>query len=421
MKILHVSPRYLPAVGGAEQHLAEVSERLVADGHEVTVLTSNALDFEYLWDPSKQKIEAETEQINGVKVIRLPVKHLPLAPKSYHAVRRFLWLLNRAPLNFVRMATAITQTAPRLAGYKRQLNKLVPEHDLIGGVNIVYEGISAGALAAAKKFKRPFILHPLTHLGAGDSPGSDVQSQFYTMTHQQNIALQSSGLITLTQTEGDFYLQAGMAADKVAPTGTGLNLAAVQRGDGAAWRMKHGVFGTLVACICSLTADKGVPDLIQAVTNMSDESITLALAGTITEEIKPILETIDPNRILVLGRISADEKRDLLAACDIFAMPSRTDSFGIVYLEAWANGKPVIGSDAWGTADVIFDGEDGMLVPFGNPPLLEGKLRFLINNPSERVRLGGNGYLKLEKKHTWEPTYKRIKAHYLKTLEAGGS
>lgn len=421
MKILHVSPRYLPAVGGAEQHLAELSERLVADGHTVTVLTSNALDFEYLWDPSKQKIETKSEQINGVNVIRLPVKHLPLAPQSYHAVRRFLWLLDQAPLNLVGMATAITQTAPRLAGYTRQLDKLVPEHDLVGGVNIVYEGIVAGALATAKKFNRPFILHPLTHLGAGETPGSDAQSRFYTMAHQQNIALQSSGLITLTQTEGDFYIRAGVAAEKVAPTGTGLNMAAVQGGDGEAWRMQHGVFGTLVACICSLTADKGVPDLIQAVNNMTDESITLALAGTITEEIKPILETIDPGRILVLGGISAAEKRDLLAACDIFAMPSRTDSFGIVYLEAWANGKPVIGSTAWGTADVIFDGEDGMLVPFGNPALLEAKLRFLINNPSERVRLGGNGYLKLEKKYRWEPTYGRIKGHYLKTVAAGGS
>ena len=52
MKILHICPRYLPAVGGAEIHMAELSQRFAAAGHDVTVLASNALDFEYLWDLS---------------------------------------------------------------------------------------------------------------------------------------------------------------------------------------------------------------------------------------------------------------------------------------------------------------------------------------------------------------------------------
>ncbi|MEM8858391.1 MAG: glycosyltransferase family 4 protein [Chloroflexota bacterium] len=419
MKILHVAPRYLPAVGGAEYHLAELSERFAADGHDVTVLTSNAFDFEYLWDPSKQKIESTADNINGVKVIRLPVKHLPSVPRSYHALRRLLWLVDRSPLDLTKMATRLTQLAPQLTGLSDQLAELVPQHDLVGAVNIVYEGIAAAAQAAAYKHNRPFILHPLTHLGAGKVPGTDAQSQFYTMVHQKKLACSSSGLITLTQTEADFYVDAGMAAEKIAATGTGLNMASAKGGDGAAWRQKHNIFGTLVACICSLTADKGVPDLIEAVSRMSDESVTLVLAGTVTDEIKPILKTLDTERVRVLGRISADDKRDLLAACDIFAMPSRTDSFGIVYLEAWANRKPVIGSDAWGTADVIYDGVDGMLVPFGNAAALEEKLHFLITNPSEQVRMGNNGYQKLVEKHTWEPTYEQIKAHYLKTLERG--
>ena len=59
MKILHIIPRYLPAVGGAEIHMAELSQRLAAAGHEVTVATSNALDFEYLWDPNKRKVETK--------------------------------------------------------------------------------------------------------------------------------------------------------------------------------------------------------------------------------------------------------------------------------------------------------------------------------------------------------------------------
>ena len=46
MQILHVTQRFWPAVGGSEIHLKELSTRLVADGHHVTVLTTDALDFE---------------------------------------------------------------------------------------------------------------------------------------------------------------------------------------------------------------------------------------------------------------------------------------------------------------------------------------------------------------------------------------
>src|SRR3712207_7592070 len=55
----------------------------------------------------------------------------------------------------------------------------------------------------------------------------------------------------------------------------------------------------------------------------------------------------------------SEDKRDLNAAGQVFCMPSRTDSFGIVYLEAWLNGVPVIGANAGGVPEVISDGVDG--------------------------------------------------------------
>ncbi|MFN8515884.1 MAG: glycosyltransferase [Chloroflexia bacterium] len=58
----------------------------------------------------------------------------------------------------------------------------------------------------------------------------------------------------------------------------------------------------------------------------------------------------------------------MLAAASIFALPSRTDSFGITFLEAWCNGVPVIGARAGSIPDVIDDGEDELLVPFGDVP-----------------------------------------------------
>ena len=60
----------------------------------------------------------------------------------------------------------------------------------------------------------------------------------------------------------------------------------------------------------------------------------------------------------------------MLAAADVFAMPSRTDSFGIVYLEAWLYRLPVIAARTWGMSDVVRNGEDGLLVPFGDVSVL---------------------------------------------------
>src|SRR5258705_7321496 len=71
MKIVHVSPMYVPALGGAEHHLKALSEGLAVRGHEVTVLTTNVRSVWDLW-PSRDGHLPEAEVINGVNVIRVP-------------------------------------------------------------------------------------------------------------------------------------------------------------------------------------------------------------------------------------------------------------------------------------------------------------------------------------------------------------
>ncbi|MFT5195179.1 MAG: glycogen(starch) synthase, partial [Candidatus Promineifilaceae bacterium] len=371
MKILHITPRYLPAIGGAEQLLAEQSRRFVAGGHEVTVVTSDALDFEYLWDPTKRRISERSAVIDGVQILRFPVQHLPLAPTSYHAVRRLLWLTG---------LTGFSRMAPKLKGLDGFLDKEGASFDLLGGMNIAYEGVLQCGLNAAKKHKRPFVVCPLTHLGAGDRPGGDSQSQFYTMPHQQRLVQASTALIAQTETEAKFYADRGFPLEQITVSGPGIDPQTVQGGDGDAWRHAHGVHGPLVACICTLSRDKGIPELVEAFKRLSSENVTLALAGRITAELEPLLKSLNDQNILILGQISHEEKCDLLAACDVFSMPSRIDSFGIAYLEAWANKKPVVAAESWGAADVISVGHDGLLAPFGDVAALAEKLDYLIKN-----------------------------------------
>lgn len=88
-----------------------------------------------------------------------------------------------------------------------------------------------------------------------------------------------------------------------------------------------------------------------------------------------------------LGPISDEELRSEYAACDLFALPSRREGFGLVYLEAMIYGKPCIGARAGGVPEVINDAV-GVLVDYGNIPDLTAAVGELVRHPrdSEIVR-----------------------------------
>jgi phosphatidyl-myo-inositol dimannoside synthase len=88
-----------------------------------------------------------------------------------------------------------------------------------------------------------------------------------------------------------------------------------------------------------------------------------------------------------LGPIDDEALRAEYAACDIFALPSRKEGFGLVYLEAMTYGKPCIGARAGGVPEVINDAV-GQLVEYGNIPDLASAVTDLVRHPrdSEVVR-----------------------------------
>jgi glycosyltransferase involved in cell wall biosynthesis len=123
--------------------------------------------------------------------------------------------------------------------------------------------------------------------------------------------------------------------------------------------------------------------------------------------------------MLKLGFVSDEEKRDAYAACTVFAMPSRTDTFGIVYLEAWLYDKPVIGAQAGGVPEVIADGVDGYLIRFGDVPALAAHLRALIADPALAARLGQAGHAKVLREHTWGHKIDRLVQLYEQAVADG--
>jgi glycosyltransferase involved in cell wall biosynthesis len=406
MRILHINQRYWPGWGGAEAHLHELSRRLVGAGHQVTVATTDALDFELLFTPGRRRVEEGQGELDGVRILRFPVRHLPGCPLTYSAWRRLLWLLSAARPVPVGVMTYLARYTPWVPAFRRWLASTTEEFDLIAGMNVCSESLSEAALRLARRRGIPFAMYALAHLGAGARPGQDAVGTFYTMRHQTALVRASDVLIAQTPTESAFYQQRGVSEDRIRVVGPGVNPDEVLGGDGESFRARHHLRGPVIASLSAMAYDKGTVHVVEAVRRLwqAGRKVELVLAGAVLTPFRRYLEGLpaeERSRIHVLGSIDEGEKRDMLAACDLLAMPSRTDSFGIVYLEAWLYRKPVIGARAWGVSDVIEDGRDGLLVPFGDVPALAEAMVYLLEHPGIGETMGAWGERKVYQYHTW--------------------
>ena len=417
MRILHITQRYWPAYGGAESHLAELSHRLAAAGHAVTVLTTDALDLETFWNPQRRHIAQREQTHQGVRILRFPLRYLPWPGLAYPGMRRLLWLLSKArpvPVEFLHLAARF---APWCPGLWRWLAETEEQFDLVAGMNIVFEPFMAAGLSFARRRAIPFVAFPLTHLGAGAEPGNDPPSRFYTMRHQVDVVRRSDAVAAQTDTERAFYTGRGVDPTRIHVIGAGVNPHEVVGGDGARFRQQHALTDPLVAFLSGMAYDKGAVTLVEAVRRLwaAGRNLHLVLAGSLLSAFQHYLDRLpaaDRARLLVLPSIADTDKRGLLAACDLLAMPSRVDSFGMVYLEAWLYGKPVIGAQAWGIGDVIRDGEDGLLTPFGDAEALAAAIAHLLDHPEAAQAMGACGRAKVYAQHTWAHKYALVESLY---------
>lgn len=91
------------------------------------------------------------------------------------------------------------------------------------------------------------------------------------------------------------------------------------------------------------------------------------------------------------GRVSDDELVHLYQDCDIFVMPSSGEGFGIVYLEASACGKPVIGSSVGGATDAVEHGVTGLCVDPTDTASLHSAIIQLLRDPALASQMGQAG------------------------------
>jgi glycosyltransferase involved in cell wall biosynthesis len=162
----------------------------------------------------------------------------------------------------------------------------------------------------------------------------------------------------------------------------------------------------VVLTVCRLFRAKGVGELIKALHDVSDEvpSAVLLVVGEQTEpdyleELREMVRAYDlDERVRFLGR--RDDVPVLMAAADVFAMPSHNEPFGLVYAEAMAMALPVVALANGGTVEVVEQGATGLLSPPGDSDALAANLRLLLLDADTRAAYGKRGRERVERQFT---------------------
>jgi glycosyltransferase involved in cell wall biosynthesis len=144
----------------------------------------------------------------------------------------------------------------------------------------------------------------------------------------------------------------------------------------------------VVACAGRLVAAKGVADLIQAMSQMTDGTGHLVVAGEGAQraELEKRARTSIPGRASFLGWLKEGPGL-VYAAADVFALPSKREAFGLVFAEAAAWGLPCVAYAIPGIEGVVVDGKTGLLAPPGDVAAFAAALDRLAADPKLRAEM----------------------------------
>ena len=153
----------------------------------------------------------------------------------------------------------------------------------------------------------------------------------------------------------------------------------------------------VVGLVCRLVAEKGVPELIDAMALLGPP-FRLLLVGPHDPEKADAVPPATLDRATAAGAIVAGHRDDverLYGAMDVFCLPSHREGFPRAAMEAAASGLPVVATDIRGGRQVVEDGRTGALVPVRAPRALAAALRRFAD-PADRERQGRAGRAKAE-------------------------
>ncbi len=214
-------------------------------------------------------------------------------------------------------------------------------------------------------------------------------------------------------------------AEKVLVIPNGAELSRFRTGDRAAFRRAHGVLEgeVLVGAVGTIKPVKGQRVLVEAMLPLLEgcDRVRLVLAGEVTpgygDEIRALLAAREAGaRVLLPGVV--DDVPGLLAALDVFVLPSLSEGMSNALIEAMAAGKAIVATNAGGNAECLAEGACGLVVPAGDAGALSRAIEALLDDAPRRMALGSAASVRAEREYALETMVGRYEALYEQVLEA---
>jgi glycogen(starch) synthase len=375
LRVALVSSSYAPYIGGVEEHVRQVARALRGDDVDVEVWTVDRGEA------------LGVRQVDGVTVRYLPT---PLPAASPGAALRFLGRLPRA---WREWTDARRRFGPDVL------------HVQCFGPNGVY------ALALRRRFGTPLIV---TSHGETIADDRAVFTRSALLRGTLRRALAAAVAVTAPSrfVINDLQRSFGLVGGTVVPNGVEP---APQQGGGAA-----ALHGRYLLGVGRLGYMKGFDLLIDAFAGADlERDLRLAIVGDGPEHDR-LVEAIGrrgiDDRVDLVGRLdSAGVARAMTGAVAV-VVPSRMEAFGIVALEAWRSGAPLVMTDRGGASEFVHDGIDGLLVDPEDSAALRRALERITSDESLRTSLATAGRARVP-----EFTWTRVARAYEDLYAVGAS
>ncbi len=377
MRLLHVVPSYFPAVryGGPILSVHGLCKALVKRGHDVEVFTTN-VDGPGISDvPVGVPVD-----LDGVKVWYFSVP----------ALRRLYW-------------------SPSLG---RALWQRVGRADIVH-THSVFLWPTWAAARAARHLKVPYVLSPRGML-VDDlirKKSSLIKRGWISLIERRNIA--GASLIHFTgQVEAREAAALGMPVRESCVVPNGVDFSNIVR-------VVHSVGETpFLLFIGRINWKKGLDRLIAALRDVPD--CRLVVAGNDEESLRPKLEALAADggvleRITFAGPVYGEAKDALLSRATLLVLPSYSENFGNVVIEAMAAGCPVVVTPDVGAADIVRESGAGAVLDGDGASLSKG-IASLIADPEVLRRMGQKGREFARQRLGWDTIASRMEEAYRRVV-----
>jgi glycosyltransferase involved in cell wall biosynthesis len=368
MKVLMVTPFYYPVLGGSETQIESLSLKLKKAGTPTDIMTFN------LNEKGKPLPFKKIEEINGLKVIKIPA-YYSLPSKLHHNKTNFM--VNFIPRNF---------------------NQILDEYDIIH----FHNETDLSFPFFSYNVKKPKIFH----LRCLNVTYSIFKRNFvcrYMLKKAADVYIAQSNYVSR------LLIELGIPSGRIKVIPNGIDIFKFKPGN-------YEKVENMLLYVGRIEEYKGLHVLLKSLEYVH-ERVQLVIIGPFVgessyhKEVISLITKINEkalHKITYLGPKKPHEVLDFYRSASIVVVPSLSESFGNVVLEALACGTPVIASNVGGIPEIIRNWENGILVSPGDYAKLAEAIQFLLDNRDVRKKIGDKGRRLAVEKFSFESTVRKL-------------